>query len=387
MRARKNVGYGGKRLFRAPGKSARHTLRSREQRFCQLILQPCPQHQRQRQPAFSGLCWTEVFSVPPTPALTSSVADTQPSAQLLALRNASLIQRLSSSLPSPPPSTDTKALTSTVITYALSLLRSIHAAATASAATASASPQTAERLVNASDPRTITCLLDLLVLEGIYPSLSTGVGIPIERRARNFVLPATRKKVQEVGENKNVELLGKVVDGLIRVMEGEGAEIGVGGTVKERCLVDVLAGCGELAFVESGETVDGWKERWEMLVNRFVRLFLTFMAEHASPLHIQPCFPGICVPCTHATMLLYSANAPIALHGISLGLIFLSKNTHPCSPPFSVVPPPSPDPICLPTAVNIYSLNPPPPPSRHPPHPPTIPLHNLGLRPLCQCAH
>lgn len=88
-----------------------------------------------------------------------------------------------------------------------------------------------------------------------------------------------------------MELLGKVVNGLIGVMEGEGAETGVGGTVKERCLVDVLAGCGELAFVESGETADGWKERWEVLVNRFVRLFLTVMAECASPLHILPCFP------------------------------------------------------------------------------------------------
>lgn len=291
---RKNMGYGGKRLFRKPGNHGPLLLHLAKSTVlcCREANQPtqqCPQHQHQRQTASSGLCWTEVLlSVPPTP-LPFIVAYKHPSDQLLALRNASLIQRLSSSLPEPPSSTDTKTVTSAVITYALSLLRSIHAAAVA------APSQTAEKLVNATDSRTITCLLDLLVLEGIYPSLSTGVGIPIERRARNFVLPATRKRVQEVGENRNMELLGKVVDGLIEVTEGEGAEIGVGGTVKERCLVDVLAGCGELAFVERGETADGWKERWKVLVNRFVELFLTLMARHTPPLPHSFMSPRICV--------------------------------------------------------------------------------------------
>lgn len=81
-----------------------------------------------------------------------------------------------------------------------------------------------------------------------------------------------------------MELLGKVVDGLISIMEGEGTDKGVGGTVRGRCLVDVLAGCGELAFVEGGEKADEWKGRWKMLVERFVELFIILLAEYMLPL-------------------------------------------------------------------------------------------------------
>lgn len=119
--------------------------------------------------------------------------------------------------------------------------------------------------MNATDARTVVCLLDLLVLEGIYPSLSTGVGIPIERRARNFVVPATRKKVQEVEDGRDVEMLGRVVGGLLGAMKDA---VGVGKTARERCLVDVLAGCGELAF--EGEGTEEWKGRWGELVDRSV---------------------------------------------------------------------------------------------------------------------
>lgn len=200
--------------------------------------------------------------------------------QLLSLRNASLIQRLSSTLPSPPPSTDTKALTRAVIRHALALLLSIHASTT---------PQTADKLVNATDARTTTCLLDLLVLEGIYPSLSHGVGIPLERRARNFTLPATaaarnKGRVQEIEENKDVELLGEVVAGLIGVMEG-GEK--VGRTVRERCLVDVLAGCGELAFMDGREPAEQWKERWGKLIDRYDPLVLPLVLLRIQNMYLQ----------------------------------------------------------------------------------------------------
>lgn len=173
-----------------------------------------------------------------------------------------MLQRLSSSLPNPPPPADIGIVTYAVVTHALWLLKSIHAAAV------SAPPQTADKLVNATDSRTITYLLDLIVLEGIYPSLSPGVGIPIERRAMRFATP----NKQKFGQTKNVELLGKVVEGLISVMEQGGVERGVGEAAKERCLVDVLAGCGELAFVQNWHTQEKrkWDEEWNILVNRSV---------------------------------------------------------------------------------------------------------------------
>lgn len=118
-----------------------------------------------------------------------------------------------------------------------------------------------------------------------------------------------------------MELLGKVVDGLIGVMEGESADRGVGGTVRERCLVDVLAGCGELAFVESGELVEKWKERWRMLVNRSVELSSILLARYTLPF-TNPALFHVFMRTRQCSISQYiDHNAWV--HEISLGLIFL----------------------------------------------------------------
>jgi hypothetical protein len=132
------------------------------------------------------------------------------------------------------------------------------------------------------------------VLEGIYPSLSPGVGIPIERRARSFILPQQMTtpipttRVQEVGENQNIKLLGKVIDGLIGVLslQDQGTTDrdayniwkslrgykGIEGMVRERCLVDLIAGCGELALnpKHGGVSRETWKEIFSNLIEGLV---------------------------------------------------------------------------------------------------------------------
>lgn len=146
---------------------------------------------------------------------------------------------------------------------------------------------------------------------------------------------------QKFGQTKNVELLGKVVEGLISVMGEEGVERGVGEAAKKRCLVDVLAGCGELAFVQNWHTQEErkWDEKWNMLVNRSVELFSIMLADHTPPFLHPALFRGnafVCFPGHRPLMLLGSwditrANIPL-------------QNTHVCSPPLPPSPPSSPRP-------------------------------------------
>ena len=162
------------------------------------------------------------------------------------------------------------------------------------------------RLERPGERRTIFALLDLLVLEGIYPSLSPGVGIPIERRARSFVLPQYMARpmptihVQEI--YRDVQLLGRVVSGLLSVL-GPGEESrsipkdwksprgypGVEGMVRERCLVDLIAGCGELAM--SPETREenqaAWKEKLSKLMEGLVPNIAVEMMDDADALVVS----------------------------------------------------------------------------------------------------
>ncbi|KAF8536211.1 hypothetical protein BDD12DRAFT_851933 [Trichophaea hybrida] len=95
-------------------------------------------------------------------------------------------------------------------------------------------------------------------------------------------IPTTR--VQEVGENQNIELLGKVIDGLIGVLSPQDQGTtghdthniwksprgykGIEGMVRERCLVDLIAGCGELALNPEHNEVNraAWKEKFSHLI-------------------------------------------------------------------------------------------------------------------------
>lgn len=206
------------------------------------------------------------------------------------------------------------------------------------------------------------------MLEGIYPSLSHGVGIPLERRARNFTLPATaaarnKGRVQEIEENKDVELLGEVAAGLIGVMEG-GEK--VGRTVRERCLVDVLAGCGELAFMEGGESAEQWKERWRKLIDRYDSLMLPLALLRIQNMYLQN---------NPKTMFTTPLSVSGDLHYI---IIYHSDKTNPAplSTPTSALLPPlisllhplTPTPFRQPLA---YTLS-------------TLPLRPNAIRPILQ---
>ena len=91
-------------------------------------------------------------------------------------------------------------------------------------------------------------LLDLISLEGIYPSLSPGVGIPIERRVKSVLQNGviTRPSPSSDGpERQGQSLLVEICLALDNILEdGDG----LASIIQERTLVDLIAGFGELAF-------------------------------------------------------------------------------------------------------------------------------------------
>ncbi|TGZ85346.1 hypothetical protein EX30DRAFT_392699 [Ascodesmis nigricans] len=174
--------------------------------------------------------------------------------QLRSGKETSLVLRLSPSLST---TSDLPEARRAVIQRSLELLRNLHAQISEEQSTA----PSGLRLESPNERRIVTALLDLIVLEGIYPALSPGVGIPIERRARSFTLPSLITKgssrVEELVEPDR-QLLGAIVDTLYKLLAPSStyhsAESwsrrfkGVEGAIRERCLVDTIAASGELAF-------------------------------------------------------------------------------------------------------------------------------------------
>ncbi|KAH0562523.1 hypothetical protein GP486_002783 [Trichoglossum hirsutum] len=112
-------------------------------------------------------------------------------------------------------------------------------------------------------------LFDLVSLEGIYPLLSPGVGIPLERRVKS-VLPVgviARQAPSSSTKDWSASLLQEVVDCLQGICLNR--RIGLGPICQERVLVDLISACGELAFgpnVEDGVTTAKYNNIFRILV-------------------------------------------------------------------------------------------------------------------------
>ncbi|KAF8445525.1 hypothetical protein BGX38DRAFT_1195156 [Terfezia claveryi] len=153
-----------------------------------------------------------------------------------------------------------------IIAYALSLVQKIHAYLL-SKYKSSPSP---EDIFSPKDRRIIIALLDLLALEGIYPCLTPGVGVPLERRAKAIIPPSSKIPSGGLRSIKKISVLTDVILSLSSLLQNDRGE--VVDLLKDRCLVDLVAGYGELAFNPSqdhGLTEDEkktWEKRWESLI-------------------------------------------------------------------------------------------------------------------------
>ncbi|KAJ6068854.1 hypothetical protein N7499_010741 [Penicillium canescens] len=97
--------------------------------------------------------------------------------------------------------------------------------------------------------RMLHALLDLISLEGIYPSLSSGVGIPLQQRVMS-VLPAgvIAKQVETVASSvpRNVTLLRRIIDVLVDIIFDSRPSIQP--VIRGRILSDIISGTSDLAF-------------------------------------------------------------------------------------------------------------------------------------------
>ncbi|KAI9774319.1 MAG: hypothetical protein M1840_004213 [Geoglossum simile] len=139
--------------------------------------------------------------------------------------------------------------------------------------------------------RTIYGLFDLISLEGIYPSLSPGVGVPLERRVKS-VLPAgviARRAPPSSSEDRDLGLLQEIADRLLGV--DSNARIGISPICRERVLVDLIAACGELAFCPD--------VRGEHIRSRYTDLFKTLVDDTQAP-DLLPILTSLLLPTTPA---------------------------------------------------------------------------------------
>jgi hypothetical protein len=97
--------------------------------------------------------------------------------------------------------------------------------------------------------RMLHALLDLISLEGIYPSLSSGVGIPLQQRVIS-VLPAgiIAKKSHTATSSVpyNEPLLRRIIGVLLDILNDPRPSIQ--SIVRSRILSDVISGTSDLAF-------------------------------------------------------------------------------------------------------------------------------------------
>ncbi|KAJ5604170.1 hypothetical protein N7537_007126 [Penicillium hordei] len=97
--------------------------------------------------------------------------------------------------------------------------------------------------------RMLHALLDLISLEGIYPSLSSGVGIPLQQRVIS-VLPAgvIAKQTQTVASSvpHDGPLLRRIIDVLVDVLFDPKPSLQP--IIRGRILSDIISGTSDLAF-------------------------------------------------------------------------------------------------------------------------------------------
>ncbi|OJJ44930.1 hypothetical protein ASPZODRAFT_120248 [Penicilliopsis zonata CBS 506.65] len=141
-----------------------------------------------------------------------------------------------------------------VISQALELLTAIHIGFTEpvdSIEAYYAGDTTSENpdLEDARRRRVLHALLDLISLEGIYPLLSSGVGIPLQSRVIS-VLPAgvIAKNPQTVPSSKSSDrpLLDKILKALLAILFD--ARPSIQPVIRGRILSDLISGTSELAF-------------------------------------------------------------------------------------------------------------------------------------------
>ncbi|KAJ5159524.1 uncharacterized protein N7482_006528 [Penicillium canariense] len=164
----------------------------------------------------------------------------------------SLVEILNHSLEA--PSTSAGNARTAVVGKALDILSAIHAAFVTPIEHEEPSRQPQLEVENADledakRRRMLHALLDLISLEGIYPSLSSGVGIPLQQRVIS-VLPAgviAKQTLVPASSTPHDEVL---LDRIMRVLLSITLDVrpSIQSIIRGRILSDIISGAADLAF-------------------------------------------------------------------------------------------------------------------------------------------
>jgi hypothetical protein len=134
-----------------------------------------------------------------------------------------------------------------VVETALGLLADIH-----HALLQEKSPAVANEVLYISTTRKVVDgLLDLISLEGIYPNLLPGVGVPVERRVQSVLQGGVQ--VRKVGPDEASDSDASLLPHIVHALHMIAMDIGLGlySILKDRTMVDLIAAESQLAFAPS----------------------------------------------------------------------------------------------------------------------------------------
>ncbi|KAL2819770.1 hypothetical protein BJX63DRAFT_361364 [Aspergillus granulosus] len=152
-----------------------------------------------------------------------------------------------------------------VIGKALDLLRQIHVAFLTPISNADENSPINEdpNLEDAKRRRILHALLDLVSLEGIYPSLSSGMGIPLQQRVIS-VLPAgviAQQQAPVSEEPQNALLLQRILETLSEIILDHRPSIQP--VIRGRILSDIISSLSDLGYnprLSSSKTQDQYRQ-------------------------------------------------------------------------------------------------------------------------------
>lgn len=159
-----------------------------------------------------------------------------------------------------------------VIDKALDIISQIHNAFVAPVNDAEEPAQSAEDVAreDAKRRRLLHALLDLIAIEGVYPSLSSGVGIPLQQRVISILPAGVIAQEQKTTKNQleNEQLLDRIMSTLSDIVLD--ARPSIQPLIRGRILSDIISGVAELAF-NSKSLQNEKKERYRNVFTHVIK--------------------------------------------------------------------------------------------------------------------